>query len=70
MLINHWPDIFSPSRCYTALKQLIKNLRLKEPSLNSLNITKHISFIFTFHRGEDLHALVAIAMFIDKKVSK
>lgn len=29
--------------------------------------THHFSFIFPFHSGEDLYALVVIAMFIDKK---
>lgn len=30
----------------------------------------NFSFIFSPHRGEDLYALVVIAIFIDKKISK
>lgn len=32
----------APTSCYTALKQTIEYLNLKEPSLNSINIIKHI----------------------------
>lgn len=38
--------------------------------LNKHFCSYNFSFIFSPHRGEDLYALVVIAIFIDKKISK